>query len=85
MGGFRVIKILMISPVSRNLRVIASEQTHQMPRSIRLLLRSKGSWGTDDRLARYLLFEPGYTGALVGLGCRDALAQGDDISSFIDD
>ena len=72
----------MISP-SRDLRVVASEHTNEMPNSIRLLLRSLGSWGKDDRLVSYLLFEPGYVGALIDLGYKDAMDQKDDIASFL--
>tara|TARA_R110002124_G_scaffold112582_1_gene266765 strand:+ start:18012 stop:19148 length:1137 start_codon:yes stop_codon:yes gene_type:complete len=78
----RMIDTKMISP-SRDLRVVASEHTDEMPNSIRLLLRSLGSWGKDDRLVSYLLFEPGYVGALIDLGYKDAMDQKDDIASFL--
>lgn len=78
----RMINTLMISP-SRDLRVVASEHADEMPRTIRLLLRSLGSWGKDDRLVSYLLFEPGYIGALIDLGHKDAMAQAEKIASFL--
>ncbi len=79
----RVIDTLMIAP-SRDLRVVASEHINEMPRSIRLLLRSLGSWGKDDRLPSYLMFEPGYTGALMDLGYKDAMGKQDEIASFLE-
>lgn len=82
--ALRVIDTLMIAP-SRDLRVVASEHAAEMPASIRWLLRSLGSWGRDDRLVSYLLFEPGYTGALIDLGYKDAMDQKDKITSFLAD
>jgi len=81
--ALKLIDTLMISP-SRDLRIVASEHADEMPRTIRLLLRSLGSWGTDDRLVSYLLFEPGYIGALIDLGYVDAMGQKDEIASFLD-
>lgn len=78
----RIIDTLMVFP-SRDLRVVASEHAHEMPRSIRLLLRSLGTWGEDDRLVSYLLFEPGYIGALIDLGYEDAMARADEITDFM--
>ncbi len=81
--ALKLIDTLMISP-SRDLRTVASEHADEMPRSIRLLLRSLGSWGKDDRLVSYLLFEPGYIGALIDLGYGDAMGRKDEIASFLD-
>ena len=78
----RIIDTLMVSP-SRDLRVVASEHAGEMPRSIRLLLRSLGTWGKDDRLVSYLLFEPGYIGALIDLGYKDGKARADEIAEFL--
>lgn len=78
----RLIDTLMVSP-SRDLRDVAREHADEMPRSIRLLLHSLGSWGKDDRLVSYLLFEPGYIGALIDLGHGDARGREDEIASFL--
>jgi NTE family protein len=56
-----------------------------MPRTIRLLLRSIGSWGKDGRLVSYLLFEPGYVGALIRLGYEDTMKRRDELREFLRD
>jgi NTE family protein len=67
------------------LRHIAGEHAHEMPRTIRLLLRSIGSWGKDGRLVSYLLFEPGYVGALIRLGYEDTMKRRDELREFLRD
>ncbi len=78
----RQIDSLMLSP-SRDLRNIASDHATELPLTIRLLMRSIGSWGSDGRLVSYLLFEPGYIGALIDLGYADTMARADEIRDFL--
>lgn len=78
----RHISSLMLSP-SRDLRHIASEHATELPLAIRLLMRSIGSWGSDGRLVSYLLFEPGYVGALIDLGYADTMARADEVRDFL--
>ena len=73
----------MLSP-SEDLRVIARRFQHELPRAIRLLMRSLGSWGSDGRLVSYLLFESGYIGALIDLGYGDTMARADEIRDFLE-
>ncbi len=79
----RNIDTLMLSP-SHDLRSIASRYQHELPRAIRLMMRSVGSWGSDGRLVSYLLFEAGYIGALIDLGHDDTMARADEIREFLD-
>lgn len=80
----KVIETLMLSP-SRDLRDIAQDHASEMPVVVRHLLRSVGSWGSDGRLLSYLLFEPGYVGALIDLGYGDTMDKADDIRAFLGD
>jgi len=79
----RVIDTLMLEP-SRDLRDIAAEHMQEMPTTIRLLLRSLGSWGSNGRLISYLLFEPGYIGALIDLAYEDTMRRADEVRAFFD-
>ncbi|MDA3857759.1 MAG: patatin-like phospholipase family protein [Roseovarius sp.] len=83
-SGLRFIDLITLQP-SRDLRHIAGEHAHEMPRTIRLLLRSIGSWGKDGRLVSYLLFEPGYVGALIRLGYEDTMKRRDELREFLRD
>lgn len=79
----RTIETLLLSP-SEDIRPIAARHRQELPRAIRLLMRSLGSWGTDSRLVSYLLFEPGYIGALIDLGHADTMARADEVRDFLD-
>lgn len=78
----RDIDVLMVQP-SRDVRDVAREHAHEMPWTIRMLLKRLGVWGRDWRLPSYLLFEPGYCSALIRLGYGDTMARREEIGLFL--
>jgi len=81
--AMRRIDSLVVRP-SRDLRDLTREHMAEIPRSVRLLLRSLGGWGKDWRLASYLLFGSGYCQALIELGYQDGLQQAQSLLDFLD-
>lgn len=86
-GPFRRVRPIdtMIVVPSRDLRDVAEEHEHEMPSSVRALLRGVGgrSDGGANRLVSFLLFEQGYTQALIKLGYDDAMANRDQLEAFV--
>lgn len=84
MTRVRPIDTMVVVP-SRDLREVAHEHVHEMPRSVRALLRGVGgrSDGGANRLVSFLLFEQGYTQALIELGYQDAMAVKDELLAFV--
>lgn len=80
--SLRIIQNLLLSP-SKDVRTIAKEHASDLPRPVRMLLRSAGAGHGDGRLESYLMFEPGYVGALIDLGYVDTMEQADQISAFL--
>ena len=78
----RVIEARTIAP-SQDIRSLAKAHAGEMPRSMRLLLRSIGYAGGDARIESYLMFEPGYIGALIDLGYKDTMARAHTIRDFL--
>jgi NTE family protein len=82
---FRAVDALVISP-SQPIERIAARHLHELPRTIRFLLRPVGAMNrAGSNLASYLLFEPGFTRALVELGFNDTLARRDAVLAFLGD
>lgn len=77
------IDALVLSP-SLDLGAMAVPYASQLPSGVRYLLHGLGSTeGTGASLLSYLLFERGYTRALLDLGFRDAMARRDEIEAFL--
>ena len=56
---------------------------HEIPRAVRMLLRSLGGWGRDWRMASYLLFEAPYCTELIRLGYEDGMRARQELAEFL--
>jgi NTE family protein len=82
-GELRAIDAMVILP-SEDIREIASRHVHELPRSVRILLKGLGATGKDNmQLASYLMFESGYTRELIRLGYKDAMNKRDELEHFM--
>lgn len=80
--NLKTIQTMIIKP-SIDVRDVTAHHAKDIPRSVKALLKMIGGWGKDWRMPSYLLFEPGYTNALIKLGYQDALSQKDKIIEFL--
>jgi NTE family protein len=79
----REVDVLVITP-SEDIDRIAARYAHELPRSIRFLLRGIGATRSGGAtLTSYLLFEPAYCRALIALGYKDTMARRDELLEFI--
>lgn len=82
-GNLKAIDAFIIFP-SQDVREIASRHAHEMPRTVRMLLRGLGALNYGGRqLISYLLFESGYTRELIQLGYTDGMARQDELVDFM--
>jgi NTE family protein len=80
---FRHIDSLVLIP-SRDVNEIARRHAHELPRSLRALLRTLGANNAASTLLlSYLLFERGFTRELIAMGYEDARSHADQIRSFL--
>jgi NTE family protein len=85
LAGLRPLHTLVILP-RQDLRSLAAEFAHELPRGVRLLLRGLGaSSNSGMQLVSYLLFESGFTRALIAMGYRDAMEMEEELRAFIFD
>ena len=83
--GLRPLHTLVIMP-RQDLRSVAAEFAHELPRGVRLLLRGLGASSNSGlQLVSYLLFESGFTRALIDMGYRDAMEMEEELRAFIFD
>jgi len=80
--ALRPIKVLYITP-SQPIERMAARFIHDLPRSVRFLLRPTGALSrAGSNLASYLLFEEPFCRALIDLGYQDTLAREADVKEF---
>jgi NTE family protein len=80
--ALRPIQVLYITP-SQPIERMAARYLHDLPRSVRFLLRPTGALSrAGSNLASYLLFEEPFCRALIDLGYQDTLAREADVKEF---
>jgi NTE family protein len=80
----RPVKVLFITP-SQPLERIAARFIHELPATVRFILRPTGALNrSGSNLASYLLFEEPFCRALVDLGYQDTMAREPEVRAFFD-
>ena len=81
----RQVEVQVISP-SNDIGKMAADHAHELPWSIKTLLRGIGAYSkTDSSFMSYLLFEKGYCNALIKLGYDDTIREKENILHFLRD
>jgi NTE family protein len=82
--NLRHVDVLVISP-SHSIEKIAELYLHELPWTIRILLRAVGVMRRRGaNLVSYLLFDKSYCRALINLGYQDAMRRKPEIMAFLD-
>jgi NTE family protein len=85
LAHLRPVHTLLIVPKD-DIRDVAARYVHELPRAVRLLLNGLGATSRSGmQLVSYLLFESGFTRALIEMGYRDALEMEDELRAFLFD
>ncbi|MGH7958170.1 MAG: patatin-like phospholipase family protein [Opitutaceae bacterium] len=81
--GLRRVDALVIRP-SQDLGVIATEFEHELPRTVRHIIRGLGSQETNrsDMIAT-LLFQPRFISKMIEIGERDGATRAGEIAAFL--
>ena len=78
----RPVKVLFITP-SQPIERLAARFSHDLPRSVRFILRPTGALArSGSNLASYLLFEESFCRALIDLGYQDTMAREAEVKDF---
>ncbi len=81
----RPVKVLSISP-SQPIERIAARFVHELPATIRFLLRPTGALNrSGSNLVSYLLFEESFCRTLIDLGYQDIVSQEKEVREFFED
>ena len=80
---YRAVDVMALQP-SQSLDALAQAHAGALPREVRRALAGLGAMRSGGPLASYLLFEPGFVGALVNLGEQDAYARKSELLAFLD-
>jgi NTE family protein len=80
--SLRPVKVLFIAP-SQPIERIAARFVHELPRTVRFVLRPTGALSrAGSNLASYLLFEESFCRALIDLGYQDTMAREAEVKEF---
>jgi NTE family protein len=81
----RPVKVLFISP-SQPLERIAARFVHELPATIRFILRPTGALNrSGSNLVSYLLFEESFCRTLIDLGYQDTAGREKEVRAFFED
>jgi NTE family protein len=81
----RPVKVLFISP-SQPLERIAARFVHELPRTVRFILRPTGALNrSGSNLVSYLLFEENFCRTLIDLGYQDTVGREKEVKAFFED
>ncbi|CAA9435423.1 MAG: Patatin [uncultured Ramlibacter sp.] len=80
---YRPVEVLAVQP-SQSLDALAHAHARELPAAVRRALGGLGARKGAGALASYLLFEPGFVGALIKLGEQDAFARKHELLAFVD-
>jgi NTE family protein len=80
----RPVKVLFVTP-SQPIERIAARFIHELPTSVRFILRPTGALNrSGSNLASYLLFEQSFCRALIDLGYQDTAAREAEVRQFFE-
>ncbi len=81
-SALRPIRVLFVTP-SQPLERLAARFIHELPRSVRFILRPTGALNrSGSNLASYLLFERSFCRALIDLGYQDTARREAEVRAF---
>lgn len=78
---FRKVDVLWIQP-SADFTALAREFSHQIPGTVRYLMRGLGSEEAINELTSYLLFDQAFCGRLIETGRADVFAARKEVEAF---